>query len=179
MRILLFIICLTLFACIEKHPASSNQTISQAIPPSTTSLRSEALKIIRDAYFATLITLDNNGIPKARIMEPFPPEADFTIWLATNPRSRKVREINNCPIITLHYFDKKRLGYVSLYGRASLVNDADTKSKIWKDGWEKFYPDKDKDYLLIRFVPDSLELISITDNYTGNKNTWQPHVLRF
>lgn len=134
-----------------------------------------ARTIIKDTYFTTFITLDAHNQPRARVMEPFAPDEEFIIWLATNPRSRKVTQLQANPTVTLHYFDKGNLGYVSLMGKASLVNDDQIKASKWKDGWENFYPNKKKDYLLIKFVPESLELISIPQKYTGDSITWKPH----
>ncbi len=131
--------------------------------------------IIKSAYFTSLISLDENLQPRARIVEPFIPKKDFVIWMATNPKSRKVAQIKRNSKVTLHYFDKNKLAYVSLMGNAFLVNDIDKKQEIWKEGWEKFYPNKKTDYLLIKFIPNILEMISITDNFNGNKNTWMPH----
>ncbi len=131
--------------------------------------------IIKSAYFTSLITLDENLQARARIVEPFAPENNFIIWMATNPKSRKVFQIKRNSKVTLHYFDKSKLAYVSLMGNAFLINDANKKKEIWKEGWEKFYPNKKTDYLLIKFIPNSLEMISITDNFTGDKNTWMPH----
>ncbi len=132
-------------------------------------------EIIKSAYFTSLITLDENLQARARIVEPFPPKNDFVIWMATNPKSRKVFQIKRNSKVTLHYFDKNKLAYVSLMGNAFLINDANKKQEIWKAGWEKFYPNKKTDYLLIKFIPNTLEMISITDNFTGDKNTWMPH----
>ena len=131
--------------------------------------------IIRNSYFGTFITIDSDGQPRARMMEPFEPTQDFIIWLATNPKSRKVKQIQANPNATLHYFDKKNLGYVSLMGQATLVNDPKIKATKWKKGWENFYPNKNKDYLLIKFVPETLELISIPNKFTGDPTTWKPH----
>ena len=135
----------------------------------------EADSIIKSAYFTTLITLDNKNQPRARIVEPFPPEKNYIIWMATNPKSRKVKQLQNNATATLHYFDKSKLAYVSLMGKAYLVNDDSIKKVKWKNGWEKFYPNRNKDYLLIKFVPKTLELISISDGFTGDKKTWKPH----
>jgi len=138
-----------------------------------------ARKIIDSAYFATFITRDKNGDAKARIMEPFAPDKDFIIYLATNPRSRKVQEIKQHPQATLHYFDKRNVGYVSLYGTAIPVQNDSIKQALWKAGWERFYKNRDKDYMLIKFIPDYLELISIPDGYTGDEKTWLPARVNF
>jgi len=133
-----------------------------------------ARKIIDSAYFGTFITTDANGDAKARIMEPFTPDKNFTIYLATNPKSRKVQEIKHNPKATLHYFDRRNIGYVSLYGKASIVDNDSIKKALWKEGWERFYKNRDKDYMLIEFRPRYLELISIPDGYTGDDKTWMP-----
>ena len=132
-------------------------------------------EIIKETYFATLITVDKNGQPRARVMEPFEPDNNFIIWLATNPKSRKVAQLKNNSRATLHYFDKNDLGYVSLMGNAFLINDEVIKSKKFKDGWHKFYKNQKEDYLLIKFIPKTLELISIPNEFTGDSLTWKPH----
>jgi len=131
--------------------------------------------VIKSAYYATLITLDKDNQPRARIVEPFLPKDNYVIWVGTNPKSRKVTQLKHNSKTTLHYFDKNKLAYVSLMGNAFLINDAKTKQEIWKEGWERFYPNRKTDYLLIKFIPKTIELISITDNYTGDKTTWKPH----
>lgn len=136
---------------------------------------SQSKEIIKNTYFGTFITIDKNGQPRARVMEPFAPDENFIIWLATNPKSRKVSQIKNNPKTTLHYFDKSNLGYVSLMGKATLVNDEATKATKFKDGWDKFYPNQKEDYLLIKFVPEMLELISIPNGFTGDSLDWKPH----
>jgi len=131
--------------------------------------------VIKSAYYATLITLDKDNQPRARIVEPFSPKENYIIWIGTNPKSRKVQQLKNNSKTTLHYFDKNKLAYVSLMGNAFLINDDKTKQQIWKEGWERFYLNRKTDYLLIKFIPKTIELISITDNYTGDKTTWKPH----
>ncbi len=135
----------------------------------------QSKEIIQNAYFGTFITIDKKGQPRARVMEPFAPTKDFIIWLATNPKSRKVHQISNNSKVTMHYFDKTNLGYVSLMGTATLVNDEAIKAAKFKDGWDKFYPNQKEDYLLIKFVPEILELISIPNGFTGDSLDWKPH----
>ncbi len=133
-----------------------------------------ARQIIDSAYYGTLITTDAHRQPKARIMEPFAPDKNFVIYLATNPKSRKVKEIRENPIATLHYFDKKNVGYVSLYGRVYLVDNDSVKNKYWKKGWEHFYKNKKDAYMLLKFIPKYLEVISIPAGLNGDPDDWKP-----
>ena len=55
-------------------------------------------------------------------MNPFPPEDDLTVWMATNSRSRKVREIRDNPNVCLYYADHQTAtGSVAISGTAVLV----------------------------------------------------------
>ena len=131
--------------------------------------------IIKNSYYCTLVTVDENGQPRARIMEPLEPDNNYEIWLASNPKSRKIEQIKNNSKATINYFDKTQLSYISLMGNAFIVDEDEIKRNKWKQGWEKFYKNQKEDYILIRFIPRTLELISYNKGYSGNKTTWAPH----
>ncbi|MCU0414677.1 MAG: pyridoxamine 5'-phosphate oxidase family protein [Ignavibacteriaceae bacterium] len=116
--------------------------------------------IVDSADSRVLVTVDQEGKPQARTMSPFPPEENWVIWLGTFPTSRKVKQIQNNPNVVVFYYDTKSYSYVSISGKARLVNDPDLKAKYWKSGWKRFYPDRDKDYVLIEVTPVKLEICS-------------------
>ena len=107
-------------------------------------------------------------------MDPFAPEADFTIWLATNPKSRKVAEIRKNQHVTLYYSDREDKGYVTIHGTAQLVNDQKEKDKRWKEAWNDFYPNRNEGYLLIKVTTLQLEVINYRWGISGNPATWEP-----
>ena len=49
-----------------------------------------AKEIMTAAGTCALITLDDEGVPRVRAMDPFAPEEDLTVWFGTNSKSRKV-----------------------------------------------------------------------------------------
>lgn len=171
-----FIILLLIISCEQQ--VATNSAPRNDFSKEEKVVMKIAREIIKQCYYGTLITIDKTGQPRARIMEPFEPDEDFEIWLATNPKSRKVTQIKNNSAATIHYFDKMNMGYVSLMGDAFLVNDSTIKKKKWKEGWERFYKNREKDYMLIRFVPRTLELISIPNGFTGDSISWKPHLVR-
>ena len=138
-----------------------------------------AKEIIRAAGTCALITVDDEGVPRVRAMDPFSPEENLTIWFGTNSRSRKVDQIKKDPRVTLYYLDSDESGYVIINGRARLVNDPKEKDKRWKAEWEAFYPDKTKDYLLIEVTPIWMEVLSPPRGISANPVTWQPPVVNF
>jgi general stress protein 26 len=142
------------------------------------SIRQAHLSAARDimvrAGNCTLITVDKKGVPHARTMDPFEPESNFVVWLATNPNSRKVEQIKRNPVVSLYYADPDENGYVTLHGRATLVNDQKEKDQRWKDDWKAFYPNRSDQYLLIKVIPDYVEVIHYKRGISGDAKTWQP-----
>ena len=133
-----------------------------------------ASDIITNSNNCILITLDKTKSSQARIMDAFLPDENFVIWMATNPNSRKVSQIKRNPKVVVFYTDKDEQGYVSIHGRAELVNDNQPKEKYWKKEWEQFYPDRDKGLILIKVIPDYLEVINYRRGVSGDSITWQP-----
>jgi len=126
-----------------------------------------------------LITLDEKDIPMVRVMDPFLPESDFTVWFGTNSKSRKVNQIKKNPNVTLYYLDSDASGYVVIHGIAQLENDEREKEKRWKVEWEAFYLNKTEDYLLIKVSPEWMEVISYTRGIVGDPITWEAPVVLF
>ena len=165
-KVITIIFLASLFACAEKQP-----------------VKKELKEIAREVMIASkncaLITVDSFGVAQARAMDPFLPEEDFTIWMATNPKSKKVSDIANNPKVTLYYFDKNDPGYVTLQGTATLVNDTDKKEKFWKKEWKNFYKDRETNYLLIKVTPSKLNVISEKHNILGDSITWKSPEIEF
>lgn len=133
-----------------------------------------AKEIMNAATYCALITLDEEGRPRVRVMDPFKPEGDLIVWFGTNPNSRKVAQIKNDPRVTLYYLDNDASGYVMIHGKAHLVDDPTEKENRWKDGWDDFYLNKPKGYLLIKVIPEWMEILSTSRGLLGDKITWQP-----
>jgi general stress protein 26 len=138
-----------------------------------------ARDIMQTSRYCSLITIDRAGQVHARAMDPFPPDENMVVWFGTNQRSRKVLEIRRQARVTLYYFDRDAQAYVTIHGRARLVNDPAQKAKLWKDEWKAFYPDRNKDYILIAVEPDRLELVSVKRGIVGDSRTWTPPSVTF
>ena len=142
-------------------------------------LREAACIIMEKAQFCALITIDNEGIPRARTMDPFKPDSNFVVWFGTYKNTRKVEQIMNNPRVTLYYFDHLSESYVILTGSANLVDEPEKKAFYWKEEWKDFYPDFPNDYLLIKVVPEILELSSVSMGIYSDPETWEPPSLIF
>ena len=163
-------------------PAST--AASPATPPSAATgvladttrpaLETFARRIVRSVPYPTFITNDGTGRPQARTVQPQQPDSAWTVWIATNPRTRKVTEVQRDPRVVLHYFDQSTLSYVSLIGRARVVRDRATKAAHWSSAWDSFYPDRDTSVVLIAVEAERLEIVSTTLGISGDAATWRP-----
>ena len=118
---------------------------------------------LKVAEFCFLITVNKAGQAEARLMQPFEPEPDLTIWFGTSPTSRKAREIQRDNRVTLGYTHSQAGAYVSLMGTASIENDTAKKQHYWRDDFAAFWPagPLSDAYVLIKFVPTRIELMHI------------------
>lgn len=153
----------------------------QAQAPSRDAVLAAARTVIADARYATLVTIDADGHPQARVVDPFAPEADFTIWIATNARTRKVAELRSNPRVTLLFFDPRGQSYVTLGGTAAMVTGAAEKARHWKPEWKAFYADEHRgdDYVLIKVRPDRLEIVAEALGMKSDPATWRPIAVTF
>lgn len=144
-----------------------------------TAIIDATLAIMRATPFCFLITLDPAGQPQARLMEPFPPEPDLTVWMGTNPKTRKVQAIRRDARATLAYTSANGDGYLTLTGHSRLVEDLEAKSRHWKPSWKDFYENDamGSDYVLIEFTPARIEVISVRYNLGMDPRAFEPAVI--
>ena len=147
--------------------------------PSRDAMVAAASDIMRLARYGTLVTVGADGQPQARIVDPFPPEADLTIWIATNPLTRKVQDIRRNPRVTLLYFNQAGAEYVTVIGTASIESDPKLKAAHWKADWASFYKDEHRgdDYVLLRVRPSRLEVSAAGRGLNNDPKTFRPLIV--
>lgn len=145
-----------------------------AAAASVAALDSVARQIVAAARYATFATVDAKGQPQLRTVQPVAPDGSWRVWFATNPRTRKVKEIERQPLVALHYFDTTTDSYIAIAGRARVVRDRATKDAHWDPAWDAFYRNRDTDVVLIVVEPSRVEVVSPRRGVDSNKDTWLP-----
>ena len=155
--------------------AMSAQEAPRAVP-SRAQVIVAAREIMRTARYCTLVTLGADGQPQARIVDPFPPDSDLVIWIATNPLTRKVGDIRRDGRVTLLYFNAAASEYVTVVGTAVADTDPAQKISHWKPEWSGIYQQQNRgdDYLLLRVKPSRLEVSATGRGVRNDPLTWQP-----
>jgi general stress protein 26 len=129
--------------------------------------------------YCALVTINSLGQPQVRTMNPFPPEDDMTVWMATNSRSRKVKEIQGCLQVCLYYADHQSAsGSVIITGQAVLVDETSEKLKRRRDYWDQAFPDWQY-LILIKVIPQRLEVLNYQRGLLNADVTWQAPSIEF
>jgi general stress protein 26 len=138
-----------------------------------------AREIMGAQTYCALITLDETGRPQVRTMNPFPPEEDMSVWMATNTRSLKVQQIERDPHVVLYYANHgEAIGYVALHGTAVLVDDMQEILKRKRAYWDQAFPGL-KNLVLVRVVPQRIDVVNYKAGTQSNPETWRPPVITF
>jgi general stress protein 26 len=165
--------------CIFVAAAAGSVSAQQPQTFSRNQLIAEAREIMTTTRYCGFVTIDAAGRAQARTMDAFAPDDQMIVWFGTNPLSRKVAEIRRHSRVTLYYFDRENQAYVTIHGIARLVTDANEKARRFKDDWKVFYPDRDKDYMLIQVRPLTLEVVNVKKGIVGDPKTWRPPTVTF
>jgi PPOX class probable F420-dependent enzyme len=164
------------FLCLPLSLPGQN---SPPATPERTKIVNAAKEVMQKAHYCALVTIGDDGHPQARVVDPFLPEEDMTVWIATNPVTRKVAQIKKDPRVTLLYYDPDSQAYVTILGRAQVISDPVQKAKRWKEAWATLYKNKNRgdDYVLIQVKPARLEIVSYAHGLGNDPRSWRPVVL--
>lgn len=166
MKILHFFIksmAFTAFLMVLPTSVHAQQT---AIPRDT--IISAAREIIQSTPFCALVTVDEEGQPQIRTMNPFPFKDDFVVWFATSRDSRKVSEMKKEPRVCVYYADHKTpQGYVNLMGKATIIDDKELLKKMKREYWNGI-PNWENIFVLIKIEPQKMEVINYKHGVNGN-----------
>jgi len=173
------VVIIAVLSGILGSPILPTGRVSAQQPSRHETLVSAAREIIEASRYAALVTLTEFGTPRARTMDPFPPDSQFVIWMGTNRASRKVTDLQRDPRVLVYYQDPGGAGYVSIEGTARLVDDSGEKIRRWKEEWAAFYPDRAATYLLIAIKPVRLEVVNYRLGVMGDSITWEVPAVEF
>ncbi|MCH2568002.1 MAG: pyridoxamine 5'-phosphate oxidase family protein [Pseudomonadales bacterium] len=173
-----------LFACsvavglAPVNAATNNTAGHHAMSDEDRALLDLARTTIVDARYCAMITVDKKGQPRARTVDPFLPDDNFNILIATRPNTRKVEQIKGNSQVTLYYFDAENRNYVTVMGIATLIEEVGMKRAMRRERDNaRLYPNFPDDYLLIHVSPSWVE--AMVPGYRGDRETWRPSAVTF
>jgi general stress protein 26 len=130
-----------------------------------------AREIIQSTHFCALATIDSTGIPQVRTMNPFPLKDDMVVWFATGRKSRKVKDMRHNPNVCVYYADHVNAsGYVTINGKAEVIDDKELLVKMKRDYWEGISNWQDI-FVLIKITPVTMDVTNYARGVAGDPET--------
>ena len=138
-----------------------------------------ARDIISQTTYCGLVTIDSNGQPQVRTMNPFPVEDDLVIWFATSRSSRKVGELKTNTKVAVYFANhNSAIGYVNVSGKAEVIDDKELLVKMKREYWEGI-PNWQDIFVLIKIVPEKLEVINYKHGLNNDPKTLRAPSVEF
>lgn len=105
------------------------------------------------------ITIDKNGDANARVVNPSKLTDEWTLRFMTDRRTRKFGEIARTRRMTLVYYHEAGGAYVTLVGRAKIIDDVGVKQAVWRPASFKWHPGgpTDPNVVLVEFAAERIE----------------------
>ena len=98
--------------------------------------------------------IDKDGYPLVRAMLVLEHGSYQTQFFSTNTSSGKVTGFRANPRASVYYCDPQDYRGVLFVGEMEVCTDQETKDFLWREGFEKYYPEgvTDPDYCVLKFA---------------------------
>jgi general stress protein 26 len=107
---------------------------------------------------ALIASVDGYGFPNTKAMLP-PRKRDGIkfFWFTTNTSSMRVAQYRTNQNACIYFFDKRFFRGVMLKGTMEVLEDAENKEMIWREGDTTYYSKgvTDPDYCVLKFTAQS------------------------
>jgi len=114
----------------------------------------DALALADDATIAMLGTNGDDGYPNIKAMIKMENEGLKTIWFSTNTSSKRVAQLKRDSKVCVYFVDMDQWKGLMLVGTIEVLQDMESRQRLWRPGYEKYYPlgVTDPDYSVLRFT---------------------------
>jgi general stress protein 26 len=113
----------------------------------------ESLALIESSPIAMLGSVDGKGFPNIKAMLNVEHEGFKKIWFSTNTSSKRVAQLRENSKACVYYVDQEKFKGLMLVGTVEILQDAVSLQRLWRPGFEKYYPlgVNDPDYTVLCF----------------------------
>jgi general stress protein 26 len=114
----------------------------------------ESLALLERSTIGLVGSVDANTYPNIKAMLNMEHEGLKKIWFSTNTSSKRVAQFIQNPKACVYYVDQEQFKGLMLVGTMEVLQDPDTRQRLWRTGFEKYYPlgVGDPDYSVLRFT---------------------------
>lgn len=111
-------------------------------------------ELVKDIRIAMLTTMDTDGQLHSRPMGNMEKEFDGSVWFFTKKDSPKIHSIESDSHVNLAYSNPKQQAYISMAGKATVVDDKAKMKELWSPFLKAWFPEGLEDPSLILISVD-------------------------
>ncbi len=128
--------------------------------------RRKALALVERSGIALVGSNSEDGHPWIKAMLKMETEDLKTVWFSTNTSSKRVSQFRVDPRACVYFVDFSDWMGLMLIGEVELLTDSESRKRLWRDGYEQYYPLGlgDPDYTVLRFNAASANYYHQLDN---------------
>ncbi len=130
--------------------------------------RQKALALVERSGIALVSSNGDDGYPWIKAMLNMETEELKTVWFITNTSSRRVAQFRRDAKACVYFVDFSDWMGLMLLGEMDVLSDLESKQRLWRDGFERYYPlgVTDPDYTVLRFTAQNANYYHQLDNLT-------------
>jgi len=114
-----------------------------------------ALAVVEKSGKTIIGSVDEDGFPNLKAMlKPREHDGLKTFHFTTNTSSRRVKQYRKNPKASIYFYDGRFFRGLMLKGAMEVLEDRETKERIWREGDTMYYSGgvTDPDYCVLRFT---------------------------
>ena len=113
----------------------------------------KALSLVNRSDIAMLGTNGDEGYPNVKAMIKMENEDLKIVWFSTNTSSKRITQLFRDSKACVYFSDFDQWEGLMLVGNVEVLQDMESKRRLWREGYEKYYPSgvTDPDYSVLRF----------------------------
>ncbi len=113
-----------------------------------------AIDLVKSSKVAFLGSNGADGYPNIKAMLELATNGLETMYFSSNTSSRRVADLRANPKACLYYVDTDHFIGLMLVGEIEIVSEQATKDRLWRTGFERYYPlgKTDPDYSILKFT---------------------------
>lgn len=131
-------------------------------------LKKELQLLRENSKIAYVSSINEQGYPQIKGMLVLEHDSLLTQYFSTNYSSRRVQQFLNNPKASVYYCCEAAFKGALFTGSIEVCTDAPTKTFLWRDGFEMYYPNgiEDEDYCVLKFTAESVNYYHGLTNHT-------------
>lgn len=113
-----------------------------------------ARELVSRCGIALVGSVDDAASPNIKAMLKMENEGLRTVWFSTNTSSKRAAQFRKNPRSCVYFMEAERWTGLMLTGTMEVLDDPESRRRLWRDGFEVYYPlgVDDPDYTVLRFT---------------------------